>query len=200
MRLVLATRNEDKVREIREALQGLPISLLSLMDFSQIEEIAETGNTLEENALLKAETVAAATGFPALADDTGLEVEALGGLPGVRSSRYAGEDATYADNVKKLLREMKGVPPAQRGARFRTVIALASPGGESKTVEGSCGGSINIEARGESGFGYDPVFTPEGSRFTFAELTLEQKNAISHRGKALAAARRLIGELLERQT
>jgi XTP/dITP diphosphohydrolase len=199
LNLVLATRNEDKVREIREALEGLPVSLLSLMDFPQIGEIAETGDTLEENALLKAETVCAATGHVALADDTGLEVDALGGRPGVRSSRYAGESATYEDNVRKLLAEMKEVPPAARGATFRTVIALAFPDGTTKVVEGRCSGVINLEARGKSGFGYDPVFTPEGSKLTFAELTLRQKNAISHRGKALAAARKLLAELMEKR-
>jgi len=197
LRLVLATRNEDKVHEIREALDGLPVGLMSLIELPEIGEIEETGDTLEENALLKAETVSAATGLPALADDTGLEVEALDGRPGVRSSRYAGEDATYEDNVRKLLKEMKGVPPAKRGASFRTVIALVFPGGKSRTVEGYCRGSIELEARGENGFGYDPVFTPEGSSFTFAELTLAQKNAISHRGRAIVAARRLLAGLLK---
>jgi XTP/dITP diphosphohydrolase len=197
LRLVLATRNEDKVREIREALDGLPVGLMSLIDLPEIGEIEETGDTLEENALLKAETVSAATGLPALADDTGLEVEALDGRPGVRSSRYAGENATYEDNVRKLLEEMKGVPPARRAASFRTVIALAFPGGGSRTVEGYCKGSIETQARGENGFGYDPVFTPQHSRFTFAELTLAQKNAISHRGRALVAARRLLAGILE---
>jgi XTP/dITP diphosphohydrolase len=199
LELVLATRNNNKVVEIRKALEGLPIDLLSLMDFPRVGEIDETGDTLEENALLKAETVSGATGLPALADDTGLEVEALGGRPGVRSSRYAGAAATYEDNVRKLLKEMSGVPRAERGACFRTVIALAFPGGKSRTAEGSCRGFIELSARGERGFGYDPVFTPEGSRFTFAELTLEQKNAISHRGRALAAARGLLAGFLEKR-
>ena len=194
MKLVLATRNADKVREIREALEGLPIDISSLESYPQIGEIPEEGETLEENALTKAETVARETGFPALADDTGLEVEALGGRPGVRSSRYAGEGATYDDNVRKLLEELGGVPSERRGAVFRTVIAIAAPGKRSQTVEGVCRGVIMTDPRGSSGFGYDPVFTPQGSERTFAQMTLGEKNKISHRGKALAAARQFTFE------
>ncbi len=196
MKLVLATRNSDKVREIREALQGLPIDIASLEGYPRIGEIPEEAETLEENALTKAETVARETGLPALADDTGLEVDALGGRPGVRSSRYAGEEATYEDNVRKLLKELDGVPPGRRGAVFRTVIAVAVPGERSQTVEGRCAGVIETEPRGRSGFGYDPVFLPEGYGSTFAEMTLAQKNRISHRGRALAAARALIEKRL----
>ncbi len=196
MKLVLATRNSDKVREIREALQGLPIDIASLEGYPGIGEIPEEAETLEENALTKAETVARETGLPALADDTGLEVDALGGRPGVRSSRYAGEEATYEDNVRKLLKELDGVPPGRRGAVFRTVIAVAVPGESSQTVEGRCAGVIETAPRGRSGFGYDPVFLPEGYESTFAEMTLAQKNRISHRGRALAAARALIEKRL----
>lgn len=196
MKLVLATRNSDKVREIREALQGLPIDIASLEGYPRIGEIPEEAETLEENALTKAETVARETGLPALADDTGLEVDALGGRPGVRSSRYAGEEATYEDNVRKLLRELDGVPPERRGALFRTVIAVAVPGESSRTVEGRCAGVIETAPRGKSGFGYDPVFLPEGYDCTFAEMSLAQKNRISHRGRALAAARALIEKRL----
>ncbi len=196
MKLVLATRNSDKVREIREALQGLPIDIASLEDYPRIGEIPEEGETLEENALTKAETVSRETGFTALADDTGLEVDALGGRPGVRSSRYAGEGATYEDNVRKLLQELDGVPAERRGALFRTVIAVAAPGGRSQTVEGRCAGVVETAPRGKSGFGYDPVFQPEGYESTFAEMTLAQKNSISHRGKALAAARALLEKQL----
>ncbi len=196
MKLVLATRNVDKVREIREALNGLPIDIVSLETFPEIGEIPEEGSTLEENALFKAETVASSAGLPALADDTGLEVDALDGRPGVRSSRYAGENATYADNVRKLLEEMRGVPAGKRGAVFRTVIALAAPGEKSRVVEGRCKGVITAAPRGQSGFGYDPVFLPEGRGSTFAEMTLSEKNKISHRGLALAAARRLLKERL----
>ncbi len=194
MKLVLATRNSDKIREIREALAGLPFEVTSLEAFPRLGEIPEEGATLEENALTKAETVARETGLPALADDTGLEVEALGGRPGVRSSRYAGERATYEDNVRKLLDELSGVPPERRGALFRTVIALAFPEEASRVVEGKCKGTILSEPRGKSGFGYDPVFVPDGGSRSFAEISLAEKNAISHRGKALAAARRLLEE------
>ena len=197
MKLVLATGNADKVKEMREALRGLPIGIVSLDAYPHIGKIPEEGLTLEENARVKAETVARETGLFALADDTGLEVDALGGKPGVRSSRYAGEGASYDDNVRKLLKELSGVPPSRRGAIFRTVVAIASPGEKSRVVEGNCKGVIISGARGESGFGYDPVFMPEGSDMTFAEMTLARKNKISHRGKALAAARGLLEELLE---
>ena len=154
-------------------------------------EVEETGSTLEENALLKAREVAAAAGMPALADDTGLEVDALGGAPGVYSARYAGEQASYIDNCRKLVRELAHTE--NRVAVFRTVIALAFPSGEAETVEGCCPGRIGREMRGEKGFGYDPLFIPDGESRTFAELSLEEKNAISHRGRALLAARSLIG-------
>jgi XTP/dITP diphosphohydrolase len=195
MKLVLATRNADKVKEMREALAGLPFEVASLDAFPRVGEIPEEGETLAENALTKAETVAVKTGLPALADDTGLEVDALGGRPGVFSSRYAGEDASYEENVRKLLLELTGVPPERRVALFRTVVALALPGERSRVVEGKCKGEILSAPRGKSGFGYDPVFLPEGFDRTFAEMTLAEKNAISHRGRALAAARALLEEI-----
>ncbi len=181
-RLVVASKNPDKVREVAEILAelGLGTAVVGDLDWP---DVAETGETLAENAILKARTVAEVTGVAALADDTGLEVEALGGAPGVRSARYAGDDATYADNVAKLLRDLEGVE--DRRARFVTVVALATPEGEVVTVEGVLEGRITTEGRGDGGFGYDPVFEVDGR--TLAEMTPEEKHAVSHRGRALRA-------------
>jgi len=198
LRIVFATRNNDKVREIEDALRDLPLSVSCLSDFPHIGEIPEEGATLEENAATKAETASRETGLPALADDTGLEVDALGGRPGVRSSRYAGPRASYEDNVRKLLEELSGVPRDRRGATFRTVVAVAFPGEKTRLVSGECRGTIVEKPRGESGFGYDPVFLPDGSSLTFAEMGLSEKNRISHRGKAVAAARELLRARLEK--
>jgi XTP/dITP diphosphohydrolase len=181
---------------MKQALQGLPLDILYLGDFPHIGEIPEEGDTLEANALTKSETALRETGLPSLADDTGLEVDALGGRPGVYSSRYSGPNATYDDNVKKLLGELEGVPLEKRGATFRTVVAVSFPGEESGVVEGKCEGTIITEARGKSGFGYDPVFLPDGKELTFAEMALPEKNKISHRGLALKAARALLEEKL----
>jgi XTP/dITP diphosphohydrolase len=197
LKLVLATNNKDKVVEMREALEGLPLDVLYLGDFPQIGEIPEEGDTLEANALTKSETALRETGLPSLADDTGLEVDALDGRPGVYSSRYSGEGATYDDNVRKLLGELEGVPLEKRGATFRTVIAVSFPNESSRVVEGKCRGTIVAEGRGESGFGYDPVFLPDGHDSTFAEMKLSEKNKISHRGLALKSARRLLEEKLK---
>jgi XTP/dITP diphosphohydrolase len=179
-RLVVASQNPDKVREVEALLAptGLADEIVQGLDWSEVEE---TGETLEENARLKAEAVTEVTGLPALADDTGLEVPALGGAPGVRSSRYAGSEATYADNVRKLLVEMTGVE--DRRARFRTVVALAFPDGALMLAEGTVQGEIIAEPRGSGGFGYDPVFEVGGR--TLAEMTPEEKNRLSHRAKAI---------------
>jgi XTP/dITP diphosphohydrolase len=151
-------------------------------------DVEETGTTLEDNARIKARGVEAATGLPAIADDTGLVVDALGGAPGVFSARYAGPDAVAADNVAKLLRELDGVPDERRTARFRTVVLAAWPDGREMVVEGSVEGVIVREPRGTAGFGYDPVFVPaEGDGRTFAEMTAEDKHALSHRGRAVRA-------------
>lgn len=183
--LVLATRNKDKIEEMRSALKPFGITLKSTYDFPDLEEVVEDRDTLEGNALKKARYVFQQTGLPSLADDTGLEVAALNGRPGVYSARYAGEKATYQQNVDKLLEELKEVPPAKRKAQFRTVIALVA-GDEPKTFEGICRGEITAEERGDGGFGYDPVFRPLDYERTFAELSLQVKNEISHRGKAIA--------------
>ena len=187
-RIVLATRNRGKTEEISGILAGLPIELISVIDLPHVGESPETGTTLEANALQKARFVHAATGIPSLADDTGLEVFALGLRPGVYSARYAGEGATYDDNNRKLLGEMALVPPDQRGARFRCVAAFVD-GKREMTTEGECRGTIGLALRGGGGFGYDPLFTPEGMEMTFAELAAEEKNRISHRGKAFARMR-----------
>ncbi len=181
MEIVLATRNSDKVREIRRILPG--VGFHSLKNFPQVPEIEENGETLEENAIHKAQEVAVRTGKLALADDSGLEVEALGGRPGVRSSRFAGEGVSYEENNKKLLMLMSG--ERRRGARFRCVVALAGPGMETIVREGVCRGRIARSPCGKRGFGYDPVFIVSGPGKTFAELPASVKNDISHRARAL---------------
>ncbi len=180
--LVLATRNRGKVAEIKQLLQERPIIIRTLDDFPEVPEIVEDAATLEGNALKKAEVVHRITGLPVLADDTGLEVDALDGRPGVFSARYAGPTATDAENRRRLLQEMEA--KANRKARFRTVVVLIDEEGV-HTFEGICEGVIGTEERGELGFGYDSVFIPEGYSRTFAELTPEEKNAVSHRGRAL---------------
>jgi XTP/dITP diphosphohydrolase len=192
MKLVLATRNPHKVFEMRELLSGLDVEVLSCQDFPGVPEVVEDGDTLMENAVKKARVVAEATGLPALADDTGLEVEALGGQPGVFSARYAGESATYDDNNRKLLRALVGLPAPNRRACFKCVVALALPGGIVTTAAGLTWGTITTEPRGTAGFGYDPVFLADGSERTYAELSSAEKHAVSHRGKAMAAARELV--------
>jgi XTP/dITP diphosphohydrolase len=179
---VVASKNPDKIREVEAVLARLdpPIEVVRGLDWPDVEE---TEDTLVGNALLKAEAAAAATGLPAIADDTALEVDALGGGPGVHTARYAGEKASYEDNTARLLSDLEGV--GQRGARFRTVIALVQAGAEPVVVEGIMEGEIALEPRGENGFGYDPVFLV-GDR-TYAEMSDEEKNAISHRAKALRA-------------
>ena len=182
MRLVLATANPDKAREIAGLLAGF--ELVPRPD--EVGEVEESEDTLEGNARLKAAAVAAVAGEPAVADDTGLEVDALGGRPGVYAARYAGEHATYADNVEKLLGELAGV--ADRRARFRTVAIVCWPDGREVVAHGVVEGTIAAVARGATGFGYDPVFVPDGGDGrTYAELSRDEKQAISHRGRAFRA-------------
>ena len=181
-RLVLATANPDKVVEISALLPG--VDLVSRP--SDIPEVVEDGDTLEANALLKARAICAATGSPAVADDTGLEVMALGGAPGVWSARFAGENATYGDNVAKLIADLEG--ESDRTARFRTVAAIVTPDGEEIVVDGVTWGTIAIEPVGSGGFGYDPVFLPDdGDGRVYAQMTLDEKNALSQRGRAFRA-------------
>lgn len=184
--LVIATHNRDKVREISALLSGLGVDVLTLDAFPQIGAIVEDADTLEGNALLKANAVYRGTGLPSLGDDTGLEVHSLYGEPGVYSSRYSGEHATYAQNVAKLVDSMKLFPPRRRAARFRCVLAFVAPGAPPRTVEGVCPGIILETPRGSGGFGYDPVFLPSGYDKTLAEMDLSLKNRISHRGRGMS--------------
>jgi XTP/dITP diphosphohydrolase len=192
MQLVLATNNRDKIREIRQALEDLPVTIFTADDFLEFPDPAETGATLQDNATLKAGEIADFANLPALADDSGLEVDALGGEPGIFSSRYAGDNVSYKDNYTKLLVKLAGVPPEKRTARFRCVIAIAWTDGTLETVEGVVEGYITETVRGEGGFGYDPVFYYPPLELRFSEMTLEEKNQVSHRGKALQKARELI--------
>ena len=189
MQLVLATNNQDKIREIKQLLDELPVTIMTAEDFLDFPDPEETGTTLEENAILKARAIADFCDMPALADDSGLEVDFLDGAPGVYSSRYAGENVTYQDNNEKLLRELLGVPTDQRTARFRCVIAIAWDKDDVETVDGAAEGVIAEDIVGCKGFGYDPVFIYPPADKRFSEMTLEEKNKISHRGLALQAAR-----------
>ncbi len=188
MRFVLASFNRDKLRELSELLDPAGVELVPLAEFPGAAPPPETGATLEENALLKARAAVSHTQLPAIADDTGLEVEALDGRPGVNAARYAGPAATYAENVRKLLGELAGVPPAGRAARFRTVCVACWPDGVEFAAHGVLEGRIAAAPRGRGGFGYDPVFEVDGTGRTLAELGEAEKNALSHRGQA---ARRL---------
>lgn len=194
MRIVLATNNKDKIKEIRRTLSGLPVEILTLDDFPGFPKVEETGKTLEENAILKAETILGFTQLPSLADDSGLEVEVLNGAPGVLSSRFAGEHCSYQDNNRKLLSMMKEVPPGKRGAKFVCVVAIAKRIDEITTVRGEVNGVITEEEKGENGFGYDPVFFIPRLNRTFAQLTLDEKNRISHRAMAFTKAKDLISK------
>jgi len=196
LQLVFASRNPDKIAELCDALSDLSLDVRSAADFPEIPEVEETGDTLEENALLKARAVHAVTGGLCLADDTGLEVDALDGAPGVRSARFGGPEQSYAKNLQKLLAVLEGVEPEKRSARFRTVVALIFPDGSEELSEGICEGVILETSRGTSGFGYDPIFLDPQSGKTFAEMDLPDKQRISHRGRAMRQARIILGEKL----
>ena len=192
--LVLATRNQGKISEFRELLSSFPVDVKSLQDFGPIPPVAEDGETFEENAYKKAYTTARILGFPVLADDSGLEVQALGGLPGVRSARYAGEEASDDENNLKLLEVMKEI--TDRKASFKCVISIAVPRGPALTYEEECQGEITHEMKGNHGFGYDPVFYYPPLKKTFAEMTFQEKNRVSHRGKAAAQLRNEFDKVL----
>jgi len=200
--LVMATRNPGKVREIKALLRGLGLKLLGLADFPDLPEIPEAGGSFAENAAAKAREVARLTGLPALADDSGLEVAALGGRPGVFSARYAQDRTTPRppgdrDNWGKLLQELQGVPWEERDARFVCEMALALPDGRLFRARGECAGYIALSPRGEQGFGYDPVFWVPQQQRTMAELPPRVKNRISHRARALEALRELLASRKE---
>jgi XTP/dITP diphosphohydrolase len=189
-KLLVATNNPGKIREYEELLSDLPLQLTFPRREGLTLEVEESGQTFEENARLKAQEFARASGLLTLADDSGLEVDALDGAPGVRSARYAGADASDVDRYRKLLAALAGVPASARSARFRCVVALALPGGELHTWHGTCEGTIGFAPKGEHGFGYDPIFVVEGQEgHTMAELPPDLKNQISHRARALMAAR-----------
>jgi XTP/dITP diphosphohydrolase len=195
VRIVLATANPDKAREIAALLDGFEV----VPRPASIPDVEETGATLDENARLKARAVRGAIGEPAVADDTGLEVEALDGAPGVFSARFAGPAATYADNVDKLLAALEGLPADARRARFRTVAVASLSDGRELSAEGAVEGVITDARRGAGGFGYDPVFVPDdGDGRTFAEMTFAEKQAISHRARAFSALAALLGALNHR--
>jgi len=197
MKLVLATQNKGKIREIKSILSGLKIHISNLASFKKNIKLKETGKTLEENALQKAEQVYRLTKLPSLADDSGLEVVYLKGKPGVRSSRFAGEKATYLDNNLKLLKLLKNVPYQKRKAQFRCVMAFKLNENKVKTFEGKMTGCIATERKGNRGFGYDPVFYIPNLKKTFAQLSLRQKNKISHRAKALHKVKKYLQELIK---
>lgn len=196
--IVISSRNKEKKRELKALLKGLRIKVLDLNDFPAAPKVKETGKTFDANAKLKALKIAKFTKRLTLADDSGLAVKALGGMPGVRSARFAGDDATYGENNRKLLKLLEGAPKNKRGAKFVSVVAIADQRGVVGAVRGECSGSITLAPKGKNGFGYDPVFYSPKFKKTFAELTASQKNSISHRGRALKKARAVILSLLRR--
>jgi len=194
--VVLATRNAHKTRELARILSPYGIELASLDDWPDVPDVAETGVTFAENALLKARAVASATGLVSIADDSGLVVDALNGMPGVLSARWAGRHGDEAANLSLVLAQLADVPDERRGAAFVCAAAAAAPSGESVVVEGRVDGTLLRSARGSGGFGYDPIFVPLGETRTTAEMSAEEKDAISHRGQAFRALAPLIAELL----
>ena len=194
-KLLIATNNRGKLREYAGLLGGLPFQLVTLAEAGIAADIQETGSTMAENAVQKATAYARLSGLTTLADDSGLEVDALGGEPGPLSRRYAGENVSDRERNEYLLGKLQGIPWEKRGGRFRCVIAIATPGGKVETCEGVCEGIIALDSKGEGGFGYDPIFQlPEPGR-RMAELTLEEKNRISHRARAAEKARAILQRL-----
>jgi XTP/dITP diphosphohydrolase len=197
MELLVATRNHGKVREIRKALRGKGFRIRSLRDFEDVPDVEEDGRTFGENALKKARFYSRFFNLLTVSDDSGLVVDSLNGRPGIYSARFAGEKATDQENNKKLLSLMENVPPSRRDARFRCAIAIVSPRGEEEVVEGGCRGKIGFKEVGKKGFGYDPLFILPQLKKTVAQLTLDEKNRVSHRGKALKKLKRVIGKFVE---
>jgi len=195
-KVILATNNQGKVKELESMLTDFEVEILSLKDFPELPEVEEDGKTFEENALKKAREICVQTACITIADDSGLEVDALDGQPGVYSARFAGELKSDAANNEKLLRLLKDVPEAERTARFRCVIAVVTPQGKERFFDGACEGVIGHAAKGAEGFGYDPLFIVPAYHKTFAELGLETKNKISHRGKAFEKTVEYLREIL----
>ena len=197
MKLVLATQNQGKVREIGEILKDQHgIELLSLRNYPDAPDVVEDGKTYEENAIKKASALAEYTGQLTIADDSGLEVDALDGAPGVHSARYAGENASDQDRILKLLEALQNIPDSRRSGRFTCAVAIVEPLDQAQVVRGVCEGRIIRTPRGTAGFGYDPIFVPMGYDKTFAELGDEIKNQISHRAKALDEASKMLSEMI----
>lgn len=192
--LLLATRNQGKKKEMQQILKGLLLDIINLEDIELLPEIIEDGTSFAENAIKKAKQTAALSGYICLADDSGLEVDALNGNPGIYSARFAGEDADDNKNNKKLLYMLKEVEMEKRTARFVCAVAISDPSGNYRVVSGKCEGRIGLQLEGTGGFGYDPLFIPLGSDKSFAQLTAEEKNSISHRAHALQKAREIIDE------
>lgn len=197
-KIIAATRNRGKLEEIAQLLAGLPYEVISMTEAGVTGDIAENGDTFEENALIKAREVRRMTGEAVMADDSGLEVDHLGGAPGIHSARYAGEKATDEDRIRKLLTELSGVPADRRTARFICAIALILPDGREIVVKGTCEGFITTEPAGKGGFGYDPVFYVPEFGMTFAQMDEELKNSISHRGNALRKILDILSEEAEK--
>ena len=195
--MIVATRNKGKVREIREALKGLGLRIYSLIDFRDVPEVEEDGVSFTANALKKARFYSKVFGKLTMADDSGLEVDGLKGMPGIYSARYSGEGASSQKNNEKLLQEMEGVSLSKRGARFKCIIAMVSPEGREAMAEGACKGRIGFREKGKKGFGYDPLFILPKYGKTMAELSLEEKNKMSHRGKALRKIRKIIKTFMD---
>ncbi|MBM4309462.1 MAG: XTP/dITP diphosphatase [Deltaproteobacteria bacterium] len=197
MNIVLATANPHKLKEFQQILAADNFSIVPLSAFPGCPDVVEDGDSFEENALKKARAICSHTGCVAMADDSGLEVDALNGAPGIYSARFAGEPRSDGRNIALLLERLHGAPPEQRGAQFRCVIAVVAPGGRELVVQGLCRGRITEAPVGSGGFGYDPVFLHEPSGRTFAELPAKEKNSLSHRGRAAAALRELLPEFLK---
>lgn len=194
-KVILASRNEGKIREIGEILSKFGMVAVSRDDYGIDKfEVEETGETFEENSYIKAKAILDIAGVPTIADDSGLEVDCIGGRPGVYSARFAGPGCTPYDNSVKLLGLMKHIPEEERTARFVSVITMLFPDGRKLVARGECKGRIAEEMRGEGGFGYDPLFIPEGFSKTFGEMTADEKNSVSHRGRSLARLEEMLGE------
>ncbi|WP_404329463.1 XTP/dITP diphosphatase [Mesobacillus maritimus] len=183
--VIIATKNSGKAKEFERIFQAKGIQVKTLLDFPEIEDVEETGTTFEENAKIKSETIANLLGKMVIADDSGLEIDALDGRPGVYSARYAGQQKNDEDNIDKVLTELKGIPNNERTGRFRCVLAVSQPGKKTVTFAGACEGLILTERRGTNGFGYDPIFFVEAKQKAMAELNPEEKNKISHRAMAI---------------
>lgn len=195
MEMVIASKNKGKIKEIKKILSGLKIKFLSLNDYPDLPGVDEDGNTFEENAMKKVNTISKLTGKITLADDSGLEVDYLNGLPGVKSARFGGDNLTDADRNQKLLTLLKEVPLSERKARFKCVIAISVPPNKTIVTSGECEGIISLESRGNHGFGYDSIFIPQGYNQTFGELAPGVKDKISHRFKALLKTKEILLEI-----